>query len=115
MDIKLASSEHFNVYNGGLSSEYKTAQGTGMLPNILYKLGTLTGTISFVMASAPNSAMTNEWYWTFETSSTSPTITWPAQITSWNGGTAPEINSNMHYEISVLDGVGAFMEVELNV
>ena len=83
----------------------------GFLPNILYDLGTITGTVAFTMASPSDTTITNHYYWTFETSSTAPTITWPVGVTSWNGGSAPTIAASKHYEISVLDGVGCYLEV----
>lgn len=83
----------------------------GFAPNVLYNLGTLTGTVTFAMASAGDSSVMNHWYWTFETSSTAPTVTWPQEITSWFGGSAPTINASKHYEISVLNGIGVAMEV----
>jgi len=84
----------------------------GFLPNILYALGTLTGTVSFAMAAAADSTKMNHYYWTFETGSTAPTISsWPSAITGWNGGSAPTIAANKHYEISVLNGIAAYMEV----
>lgn len=83
----------------------------GMLPNVMYNLGTLTGTVTFSMASATDNTIINHWYWTFGTSSTAPTITWPQAITSWYGGSAPTINASKHYEISVLNGIGVAMEV----
>ena len=86
-----------------------TIPSGGMLPNVMYKLGTKTGTVSFTMASASDSSIINHWYWTFETSTTAPTITWPAAITGWIGGSAPTIEASKHYEISVLDGIGAFI------
>ena len=82
----------------------------GFLPNVVYNLGTITGSRSFAMAAAV-SGIVNHYYWTFETGSTAPTITWPAAITAWNGGSAPTINASKHYEISVLNGIGAYMEV----
>lgn len=87
-----------------------TSQGTGMIPNKLYNLGTLTGSVTFVLAAPTDNNIANHYYWTFDTSSTAPTITWPAGI-SWNGGSAPTINASKHYEISILNGIGAFMEV----
>jgi hypothetical protein len=102
------------VKSGGVYSEIHPAvqssqpQG-GFLPNVEYNLGTLTGTVTFALASAV-SGIVNHYYWTFDTGGTAPTITWPAGI-SWNGGAAPTINASKHYEISVLDGVGAYMEV----
>ena len=82
----------------------------GMLPNVLYNLGTLTGTVSISLASG-TSGIVNHYYFTFETGSTAPTINWPASITSWFGGNAPTINANKHYEVSVLGGAGVAMEV----
>jgi hypothetical protein len=36
----------------------------------------------------------------FSTGSTAPTITWPSGIT-WFGGSAPTINENKTYQISI--------------
>ena len=88
-----------------------TAQPAGgFAPNILYNLGELTGAVTFALA-AEVSGIVNHYYWTFDTGSTAPTITWPAGITSWVGGSAPTIGASKHYEISVLNGVGAYLEV----
>lgn len=83
----------------------------GMLPNTLYKLGTLSGSVSITLASASDNTICNHYYFTFTADSTAPTITWDAAITSWNGGSAPTITASKHYEISVLDGVATYMEV----
>lgn len=83
----------------------------GMLPNVMYNIGTLSGNTTFAMASASDNTIVNHWYWTFDTPSTAPTITWPQAITSWNGGSAPTINASKHYEISVLNGIGTYMEI----
>lgn len=82
----------------------------GMWPNTLYRLGTLTGAVTFTLGTPSDPDIVNHYYWTFETGSTAPTITWPAAITKWNGGSAPTIAANKHYEVSVLDGVAAIME-----
>ncbi len=82
----------------------------GFLSNVFYNLGTLTGSVTFALATPADATIANHYYWTFETGSTAPTITWPNGIT-WFGGSAPAINSNKHYEISVLNGIGVFMEV----
>lgn len=82
----------------------------GFVPNKLYALGTLTGSVTFALASPEDASIPNHYFWTFETGTTAPTITWPAGI-SWNGGSAPTINASKHYGISVLNGIGAFMEV----
>lgn len=82
----------------------------GMLPNREYQLGTLSGNTTFTLA-AGTSGVTNHYFWSFDTGSTAPTITWPSGITSWYGGSAPTINASKHYEVSVLNGVAVVMEV----
>lgn len=103
----------------------QTAQPVGgMRPNILYDLGTLEGDTAFLLAAPEDNSITNHYYWAFDveeieveeggvTVTALPTITWPAGIVAWNGGAAPEISAHTHYEISVLNGIGAFMDVEL--
>lgn len=84
----------------------------GMLPNVLYDLGTLAGNTTFAFdTTGLDPSIVNHWYWTFDTPATAPTITWPAAITGWNGGTAPTIAASKHYEVSVIDGIAIFMEV----
>ena len=83
----------------------------GFAPNIVYYLGTLAGNTTFALASPADATIANHYFWTFDTPSTAPTITWPAGITSWYGGSAPTINASKHYEVSVLNGVGICMEV----
>ena len=82
----------------------------GFLPNVFYNLGTLTGSVTFALATPADATIVNHYYWTFETGSTAPTITWPAGVT-WLGGSAPEISADKHYEISVLNGYGTFLEM----
>ena len=84
---------------------------TGMLPNILYDFGELEGDTTFLMATPEDETIVNHYYWMFDTPSSAPTITWPVAITSWMGDDAPNIEASKHYEISVLNGVGAYMEV----
>lgn len=88
----------------------------GMLPNVLYKLGTLTGTVTISFAAASDANIENEYKFTFTAGSTAPTITWPASITKWAGNCvengAPVIASSNYYEVSVEDGVAFIVEVE---
>jgi len=81
----------------------------GFLPDVVYSLGTLTGTITFALATAVTGNI-NHYFWTFDTGGSAPTVTWPAGI-SWVGGTAPLIAASKHYEVSILDGIAAIMEV----
>lgn len=75
----------------------------GMLPNVLYKLGTLSGSVTLSLAAATDNTIENEYHFTFDTGSTAPTITWPSNLT-WSGGSAPTINASKHYEVSIEDG-----------
>ena len=81
----------------------------GFLPDVVYSLGTLSGTITFSLAAAVTGNV-NHYFWMFDTSSTAPTITWPAGLT-WAAGSAPTVAASKHYEISVLGGVAYYSEV----
>ena len=81
----------------------------GFLPDIVYKLGTITGSVTFALAEAVT-GNTNHYFWTFDTDSNAPTITWPSNIT-WVSGSAPLIAASKHYEVSILDGIAAILEV----
>lgn len=87
-----------------------TQPAGGMLPNVMYNLGTLTGTVTFSLASPTYNTIVNHYYWTFTAGSTAPTITWPSGI-SWFGGSAPVITAGKHYDVSILDNIAVCMEV----
>lgn len=82
----------------------------GMLPNVFYDLGTLSGNTTFAFASPSDNTIENEYMFEFTTTSTAPTITWPAAITGWAGGTAPTIKASKTYQVSVLNGLGVIAE-----
>ena len=87
-----------------------TAQPSGgFLPDVIYKLGTLTGSVTFALAAAV-SGNANHYFIVFETGGTAPTITWPSGLT-WAAGSAPTLAANKHYEVSIMDGVAAYLEV----
>ena len=87
-----------------------TAQPSGgFLPDVIYKLGTLTGSVTFALAAAV-SGNANHYFIVFETGGTAPTITWPSGLT-WTAGSAPTLAANKHYEVSIMDGVAAYLEV----
>ena len=81
-------------------------------PNKVYQFGTLTGTVTIPAFSSVSAGDTEAKIWclTFSTSSTAPTITWPAGITAWSGGSTPTINASKSYEVSVMDGIGVIIE-----
>ena len=85
----------------------------GLVPDTAYKLGTLTGSVTITLASAVSGCL-NHYYFTFDTSSTAPTITFPVSVTKWDGNcvtsNAPVISASKHYEVSILDGVGFIYE-----
>ena len=81
-----------------------------MSPNLLYEFGELAGDTTFLLNTTDVARGVNHYFWTFETPSTAPTITWPAGLT-WQGGSAPTINASKHYEISVLNSIAVTMEV----
>lgn len=97
------------VYNEVHPAIATTQPAGGFLPNVVYDLGTITGTVTFALASATDNTIANPYFWTFETSSTAPTITWPANLT-WAGGSAPTINASKHYEIMVRNGYATSLE-----
>ena len=86
-----------------------TQPSGGMLPNVVYDLGTLTGTVTFSLASPTDNTIANPYHWTFETGGTAPTITWPSGLT-WAGGSAPTINASKHYEIMVRNDYATSLE-----
>ena len=86
----------------------------GLLPGVLYNLGTLTGSVTIDFAAASDATVENEYKFTFDADSTAPTITWPNSITDWAGNCldngAPLIAASKHYEVSVMGGYGIIAE-----
>jgi hypothetical protein len=81
----------------------------GFLPDVVYSLGTLSGTVTFALAAAVTGNV-NHYFWMFDTGVSAPTVTWPAGLT-WADGSAPTVQASKHYEISVLGGVAYYSEV----
>ena len=88
----------------------------GLLPNVLYNLGTLTGAVSVSLATPIDADVQNEYKFSFVAGSPAPTVTWPASITKWAGncldtGTLlPVIVEGNIYEVSILDGLAVIIE-----
>ena len=87
-----------------------TQPSGGFLPDVVYSLGTLTGTVTFTLAAAVVGNV-NHYFWMFDTGSTAPTITWPSTGVTWADGSAPTVAANKHYEVSILGGVAYYSEV----
>ena len=86
-----------------------TQPSGGFLPNVIYDLGELTGSVTFALATPTDNTIANTYVWTFETGSTAPTVAWPSNLT-WLGGNAPTINTGKHYEITIRKGYANCLE-----
>ena len=85
----------------------------GFLPNVVYDLGTLSGSQSFTLATASDATIANAYHWTFETGSTAPSVTWPTGVI-WPTGFEPTINANCHYEVLDRKGYITMLEFDLS-
>lgn len=86
----------------------------GMIPGIMYNLGTLSGAVTFSFASPSDSSIENEYKFTFDSGSTAADPTWPSGLL-WVGNCLdangePEIAASKHYEVSVISGYGVIIE-----
>lgn len=98
-----------HVHPQYISKAAETAQPSGgFKPDVVYKLGTLTGTVTFSLAAAVTGNV-NHYFWSFDTGSTAPTVTFPSGIT-W-ADSAPTVAASKHYEISILGGIATYLEV----
>ena len=86
-----------------------TQPNGGFLPNVVYDLGTLTGTVTFALASPTDNTRPNPYHWTFDTGSTAPTVSMPENLTWAGEGTPPTIEANYHYEIFVRKGYASYL------
>lgn len=86
----------------------------GMLPNVLYNLGTLSSDTTFSLAVASDNSIANVWSWTFSIGSTVPNLIWPSTgITVWEDGAEPSAVANTYYEINVMNGIAIAYTIEL--
>ena len=86
----------------------------GMQPGIKYDLGTLSGAVTFKVASPLVAALGNRYDFAFDSDSTAAVPTWPAGL-AWSGNCldqdgVPEIAASKHYEVSIEDGYGNITE-----
>ena len=91
----------------------------GLEAGILYNLSTLTGSVTIDLATPADANVANEYAFTFTAGSTAPTITWPSSIIGWAGNCldssgVPSITGGNFYEVSILNNIGAIMEVDLS-
>ena len=105
-DTKTASPKA--VYDEVHPALQSTQPVGGFLPNVVYDLGELTGTVTFALASPTDNSIPNPYHWTFDTGSTAPTITWPSGII-WPDDFEPGIDTNKHYEVFVRKGYASML------
>lgn len=91
-------------------------------PNEFVLCGTLESEANYVftLRTASDTEILNEWYWSFDTGETTPTITWPSVIWCDSVDTetvddivVPIIKPNKHYEISVMNGYGTIISANI--
>ena len=106
------------VESGGVYSFVKPqVQGSqpagGMQPGILYVLGTLTGAVTFSLASPSDASVENEYDFTFDSGSSAVIPTWPNGLT-WGGNClkngVPDIKASKHYEVSIRNNYAVIIE-----
>lgn len=88
-----------------------TTPPASMNADTFYDYGTLSGDTTFPpLASAPVDGKAHVYWWGFTTPATAPNIGWPTAIIDWNGGKAPTIDVSTYYEITVKNGIAAFIK-----
>ena len=91
-----------------------TQPSGGMLPNVMYNLGTLSSDTTFSLAAATDNTVANVWSWNFSIGNTVPNLTWPTTgITAWDDGVEPSSVANTYYEINVMNGIAIAYTIEL--
>lgn len=100
------------VYDAVNPSVQSSQPQGGFLPNVVYDLGVLTGTVTFALASGVTGKV-NAYHWTFDTGSTAPTVNWPSNII-WPDGFTPTVDASMHYEVLVRNGYASMLSYSLS-
>lgn len=94
---------------GKMSLTATSLPENGMLPDVFYNLGTLSGDTTFSLATPSDNTVLNHYYFCFDTPSPAPTITWPTGLT-WVGGSTLLVEASKHYEVSIINNVAAYLE-----
>ena len=89
------------------------AEAANIEPNVVTDFGAIDNTpVTFTLGESGGNGY-DHYFIVFETGATAPTITWPTSIRAWVGGSAPVIAANTHYEVSILDGIAAYLEAAI--
>lgn len=74
-----------------------SGDAVAMDANKAYEI-TVGETLTLTLTAAEDTTIVNEWQGTFDTGSTAPTVTWPADVI-W--ADTPTVEANTHYEFSI--------------
>lgn len=88
------------VEDGGSGSVTKQ-----LSPNTLYKFGECTSLT--VTLGAETSGIMNEYMFEFVSGSTATTLSVPSTV-KWSGGSAPTIEANKTYQVSIVNNLAVF-------
>lgn len=107
-----------SVYDFVKPQSQSSIPAGGLQPGILYNLSVLTGSVTIDLATPADANVANEYAFTFTAGSAAPSITWPASIVGWTGNCLdsngqPQFVAENIYEVSIRNGIGVIMEVEV--
>ena len=74
-----------------------SGDAVAMDANKAYEI-TVGETLTLTLTAAEDTTIVNEWQGTFDTGSTAPTVTWPADVIWAN---TPTVEANTHYEFNI--------------
>lgn len=77
-------------------------------PNIYYKLTPKTGTLTVTFETPTNENIVNQYMFEFTSGSVACTLSLPSSV-KWANGTAPSIEANKTYQVSVLNNLGCIV------
>lgn len=101
--------------------ETSLPESGGILPNVVYKLGTLPNdaSITIILETPTDDNIANVYTVTFDTgnwettSDRGPSVSWGLPITTyWADGEAPSIEPNTCYEVSIMDNIAVCVTAE---
>lgn len=106
---KTITTANINAWNAKADKPtIATTLPTTLVANTFYNLGTLTGSKTIKIPTSYTA--TDEFMLQFTTGSTAPTITWSITGLKWAGGSAPTINANKTYQVSIQNNLGIIVE-----
>ncbi len=92
--------------------EYVTASATTsetINPNVLYVFQGAITDLTISLNAPADTDIVNEYHFIFKTN-TGATINWPTDVAGFAGGTAPTLQDNTTYEVSIVEGMAIVIE-----